>query len=103
MGLFDKFKKVFSNSKGKEDLKEYDEGLKKTRHEFVSKLSNLSLSLPTNLLIGIDVHLEIIAAISSSSTVSDKISDLFFFCSSTNSFSNFGIVPCLNLAADSKS
>ncbi len=42
MGLFDKFKKVFSNSKGKEDLKEYDEGLKKTRHEFVSKLSNLS-------------------------------------------------------------
>ena len=29
-------------NKEKEDIKEYDEGLKKSRGEFVSKLSNLS-------------------------------------------------------------
>ena len=40
MGLFDKIKKVFV-SKEKED-KVYDEGLKKSRNEFVSQLSNLS-------------------------------------------------------------
>ena len=40
MGLFDKIKKVFA-SKEKED-KVYDEGLKKSRNEFVSQLSNLS-------------------------------------------------------------
>ena len=42
MGLFDKIRQVFSNTKEKEDIKEYDEGLKKSRGEFVSKLSNLS-------------------------------------------------------------
>lgn len=40
MGLFDKIKKVFV-SKEKAD-KVYDEGLKKSRNEFVSQLSNLS-------------------------------------------------------------
>ncbi len=40
MGLFNKIKKVFV-SKEKED-KVYDEGLKKSRNEFVSQLSNLS-------------------------------------------------------------
>ena len=40
MGLFDKIKKAFV-SKDKED-KVYDEGLKKSRNEFVSQLSNLS-------------------------------------------------------------
>ena len=44
MGLFDKLKNVFKNDKKKqEEVKNYDEGLKKTRREFVSKLSNLSL------------------------------------------------------------
>ena len=45
MGLFDKIKKVFSNEKKedvKEEIEQYDEGLKKSRNEFVSKLSNLS-------------------------------------------------------------
>lgn len=40
MGLFNKIKEAFS-SKEKID-KSYDEGLKKSRNEFVSKLSNLS-------------------------------------------------------------
>ena len=44
MGLFDKLKNVFKNdSKKQEEVKNYDEGLKKTRREFVSKLSNLSV------------------------------------------------------------
>ena len=44
MGLFDKLKNVFKNDKKKqEEVKNYDEGLKKTRREFVSKLSNLSV------------------------------------------------------------
>ena len=44
MGLFDKIKNVFKNDKKKnEEVKNYDEGLEKTRREFVSKLSNLSL------------------------------------------------------------
>ena len=44
MGLFDKLKNVFKNDKKKqEEVKNYDEGLKKTRKEFVSKLSNLSV------------------------------------------------------------
>ncbi len=56
MGLFDKIKKAFSfgNDKDKDNLnkenlevknevKNYDDGLKKSRHEFVSKLSNLSV------------------------------------------------------------
>lgn len=45
MGLFDKIKKVFSGEKKeeiKEEISQYDEGLKKSRNEFVSKLSNLS-------------------------------------------------------------
>lgn len=40
MGLFDKIKNIFG-SKNK-DIGSYDEGLKKTRGEFVSKLSSLS-------------------------------------------------------------
>jgi fused signal recognition particle receptor len=44
MGLFDKLKNVFKTDKKKqEEVKNYDEGLKKTRREFVSKLSNLSV------------------------------------------------------------
>ena len=44
MGLFDKIKNVFKSDKKKqEEVKNYDEGLKKTRREFVSKLSNLSV------------------------------------------------------------
>ena len=44
MGLFDKIINVFKSDKNKhEDVKNYDEGLKKARGEFVSKLSNLSL------------------------------------------------------------
>ena len=44
MGLFDKLKNVFKSDKKKqEEVKNYDEGLVKTRREFVSKLSNLSL------------------------------------------------------------
>ena len=56
MGLFDKIKKAFSfgNDKDKDNLnkenlevknevKNYDNGLKKSRQEFVSKLSNLSV------------------------------------------------------------
>ena len=45
MGLFDKIKKAFSFEKKeveKEEINKYDEGLKKSRNEFVSKLSNLS-------------------------------------------------------------
>lgn len=41
MGLFDKIKKVFSGE-SKVEIGKYDEGLKKSRNEFVSKLSNLS-------------------------------------------------------------
>jgi len=40
MGLFDKIKSVFSGKK--EEVKNYDKGLEKTRKEFVSQLSNLS-------------------------------------------------------------
>lgn len=47
MGLFDKFKSIFSSSKEiKEEVKEeveiYDKGLEKTRKEFVSKISLLN-------------------------------------------------------------
>lgn len=41
MGLFSKIKNVFSNDKN-EDIVKYDEGLKKTRREFTTELSNLS-------------------------------------------------------------
>lgn len=41
MGLFDKIKNVFSKEK-KEEVKNYDEGLKKSREDFVSKLNVLS-------------------------------------------------------------
>ena len=41
MGLFDKIKNVFSKD-NKEEIKNYDNGLKKSREEFVSKLSGLS-------------------------------------------------------------
>ena len=44
MGLFDKLKNVFKSDKKKEEeVKNYDAGLEKTRREFVSKLSNLSV------------------------------------------------------------
>ena len=45
MGLFSKLKSVFSNKdteEEKEEIKNYDSGLKKSREEFVSQLSNLS-------------------------------------------------------------
>lgn len=44
MGLFSKIKNVFSsrNEEKVEEIKNYDDGLKKSREEFVSKLSNLS-------------------------------------------------------------
>ena len=42
MGLFDKLKKVFTKEK-KESVEKYDKGLEKTRKEFVSELSKLSL------------------------------------------------------------
>ena len=44
MGLFSKIKNVFKkeNEKTKEEIKNYGSGLKKSREEFVSKLSNLS-------------------------------------------------------------
>ena len=70
---------------------------------FSSRWIIFSLSPPTNLLIGILVQFEIILAISSSSTVSDNISFFAFLFNSSNSFSSLGIVPCLNLAASSKS
>ena len=41
MGLFDKIRNIFSNN-DKEEIKNYDSGLKKSREEFVSQLSNLS-------------------------------------------------------------
>lgn len=45
MGLFSKIKNIFSskdNSLKQEEIKNYDDGLKKSREEFVSQLSNLS-------------------------------------------------------------
>ena len=45
MGFFSKIKNVFSGKDEhitKEEIKNYDDGLKKSREEFVSKLSNLS-------------------------------------------------------------
>ena len=45
MGLFSKLKSVFSsknNEEVKEEIKNYDSGLKKSREEFVSQLANLS-------------------------------------------------------------
>jgi len=42
MGLFDKFKKVFKKEE-KVDIKSYDEGLEKTRKEFVSRISLLGI------------------------------------------------------------
>ena len=44
MGLFSKIKSVFSKNttETKEEIKNYDTGLKKSREEFVSQLSNLS-------------------------------------------------------------
>ena len=44
MGIFDKLKRTFKREeKTKEDVKKYDEGLAKTREEFVSKLSILGI------------------------------------------------------------
>ena len=44
MGLFDKFKNMFKkdSEEEKKEIEKYDEGLKKTRKEFISRLSNLS-------------------------------------------------------------
>ena len=43
MGLFDKFKNIFStNKQEKEEIEVYDKGLEKTRKEFVSKISLLN-------------------------------------------------------------
>lgn len=47
MGLFNKLKNIFSNKKEEEktseEVKKYDEGLEKTRNEFVSKLNMLGI------------------------------------------------------------
>lgn len=44
MGLFDKFKNIFSNNKAEQESVEvYDKGLEKTRKEFVSKISLLNI------------------------------------------------------------
>ena len=43
MGLFDKLKKVFTNTEKREYLETYDKGLEKTRKEFVSELSLLGI------------------------------------------------------------
>lgn len=47
MGLFNKLKNIFSNKKEEEktneEVKKYDEGLEKTRTEFVSKLNMLGI------------------------------------------------------------
>ena len=44
MGLFDKFKKIFSsnNKEEQKDIEVYDKGLEKTRKEFVNKISLLN-------------------------------------------------------------
>ena len=43
MGIFSKIKNIFKEKKeSPKELENYDKGLKKSRHEFVSKLSNLS-------------------------------------------------------------
>lgn len=42
MGLFDRFKKVFKKEE-KQDIQAYEEGLEKTRDEFVSKLNLLGI------------------------------------------------------------
>jgi len=42
MGLFDKFKKVFKKEE-KQDIEKYEEGLEKTRKEFVSELNILGI------------------------------------------------------------
>lgn len=39
MGILNKIKNIFTKSS---DVEVYDKGLEKTRHEFVSKLGNLS-------------------------------------------------------------
>lgn len=41
MGLFDKFKQIFSNS-NKKELDAYEEGLQKTSKEFVNKINILN-------------------------------------------------------------
>ena len=44
MGLFDKFKSIFTNNqKEQKEVEIYDKGLEKTRKEFVSKISLLSI------------------------------------------------------------
>jgi len=44
MGLFDKFKSIFtSNKEEKEEVELYDKGLEKTRKEFVSQISLLNI------------------------------------------------------------
>ena len=47
MGLFNKLKNIFNNKKEEEktseEVKKYDEGLEKTRTEFVSKLNMLGI------------------------------------------------------------
>ena len=44
MGLFDKFKSIFTGNKVEQkEVEIYDKGLEKTRKEFVSKISLLNL------------------------------------------------------------
>ena len=44
MGLFDKIKNIFTNTKPTEVTKKYEEGLSKSRNSFTSKLANLTKS-----------------------------------------------------------
>ena len=41
MGIFDKFKKIFTKHE-KEEVEVYDKGLEKTRKDFVNKISILN-------------------------------------------------------------
>lgn len=43
MGLFDKIKKAFSNKEEDKEIKKYEEGLEKTRDNFVNKLNLLGI------------------------------------------------------------
>ena len=68
-----------------------------------SRDNNFSFSLLISLVTGIFVHLAIIFAISLSVTVSLNILFFSVLFNSSSSFSNFGMVPCLRMAACSRS
>ena len=55
MGFFSKIKNVFGNKDKvvKEEIKNYDTGLKKSREEFVSQLANLSKRYKPDIFAGL--------------------------------------------------